>query len=128
MNYLTNYYKNLCEQLQEKINLLEANIRSASEIQEIGSKEYYKALDNLKTQLGRPLTADEISRISHETLAPYIQRSIRREALVKRATEELPSVAATGDVETATQYADVMGDMARRNIGGKGVGFHEFGE
>ncbi len=26
MNYLTNYYKNLCEQLQEKINMLEAEI------------------------------------------------------------------------------------------------------
>jgi hypothetical protein len=28
MHYLTNYYKNLCEQLQEKINLLEAQIYS----------------------------------------------------------------------------------------------------
>lgn len=28
MNYLTNYYKNLCEQLQEKINILEAEIYS----------------------------------------------------------------------------------------------------
>ena len=28
MNYLTNYYKNLCEQLQEKINMLEAEIYS----------------------------------------------------------------------------------------------------
>ena len=28
MNYLTNYYKNLCEQLQEKINMLEAEVYS----------------------------------------------------------------------------------------------------
>ena len=26
MNYLTNYYKNLCEELQQKINLLEARL------------------------------------------------------------------------------------------------------
>lgn len=26
MDYLTNYYKNLCEQLQEKVNILEKNI------------------------------------------------------------------------------------------------------
>jgi hypothetical protein len=29
MDYLTNYYKNLCEQLQEKINLLEAGLKKA---------------------------------------------------------------------------------------------------
>lgn len=31
MNYLTNYYKNLCEQLQHKINILEAQIHSPAE-------------------------------------------------------------------------------------------------
>lgn len=29
MNYLTNYYKNLCEQLQEKITVLEAQLNEA---------------------------------------------------------------------------------------------------
>ena len=29
MNYLTQYYKNLCEQLQEQVNILEAEIYSA---------------------------------------------------------------------------------------------------
>jgi len=29
MNYLTNYYKNLCEQLQEQVNLLEAGLKKA---------------------------------------------------------------------------------------------------
>ena len=29
MNYLTNYYKNLCEQLQERINILEAGYAKA---------------------------------------------------------------------------------------------------
>ena len=31
MDYLTNYYKNLCEQLQEKLNILEAQIREAND-------------------------------------------------------------------------------------------------
>ena len=29
MNYLTNYYKNICEQLQEKINILEMQLNEA---------------------------------------------------------------------------------------------------
>ena len=31
MDYLTNYYKNLSEQLQEKLNILEAQIREAND-------------------------------------------------------------------------------------------------
>jgi hypothetical protein len=33
MNYLTNYYKNLCEQLQEKLNILEAQYNKATKTQ-----------------------------------------------------------------------------------------------
>lgn len=29
MDYLTNYYKNICEQLQEKLNILEAQLNEA---------------------------------------------------------------------------------------------------
>ena len=29
MNYLTNYYKNLCEQLQQRVDLLEAGLKKA---------------------------------------------------------------------------------------------------
>jgi hypothetical protein len=32
MNYLTKYYKNLCEQLQQKINILEANLDTPDDI------------------------------------------------------------------------------------------------
>jgi|688.fasta_scaffold52562_1 hypothetical protein len=32
MNYLTNYYKNLSEQLQQQVNILEAYIRTPAEI------------------------------------------------------------------------------------------------
>jgi hypothetical protein len=123
MNYLTNYYKNLCEQLQERINVLEANIRSASEIEKIGEEEYEKAVAKKKSELGRDLTSQEFSDILDVTISPYTRRASKRESLIRRATEQLPSVAQTGDVETATQYADVMGDISKKNISGKVVGF-----
>lgn len=40
MNYLTNYYKNLCEQLQEKVNLLEAQIYGPEGKYILGSQKY----------------------------------------------------------------------------------------
>jgi hypothetical protein len=44
MDYLTNYYKNLCEQLQEKLNLLEAGYQKAlrSKNPEQMKKEAYR--------------------------------------------------------------------------------------
>lgn len=122
MHYLTNYYKNLCEQLQEKINMLEANIRSASEIQQIGQEEYQKALENKRAAKGE-LSMQDMQDAAAETIGPYTQRSLRRERLITKATEQLPDVAYSGDVETAKQYADVMGDISQRNISGKFAGY-----
>lgn len=122
MNYLTNYYKNLCEQLQEKINMLEANIRSASEIEQLGQEEYKKALEKKKIAKGE-LSMQDIEAAAGETIAPYTQRSLKRERLIARATEQLPDVAQSGDVQTAQQYADVMGEISKRNIAGKVAGY-----
>jgi len=132
MNYLTNYYKNLCEQLQEKINMLEANIRSASEIDEIGREEYRKNIERRKAEKARvadevggfrDLFDDEVKAAADETIGPYTARALRRERLITKATEQLPDVVQSGDVETARQYADVMGDIADRNISGKVAGY-----
>ncbi|NBT58395.1 hypothetical protein EBT16_06390 [bacterium] len=128
MRYEHIYYKNLCEQLQERIGILqkfilEANIRSASEIQELGKNLYNQALKDRERELGRKLTPDEISAISDETLVPYGKRAERREELIRRASAQLPGVAQSGDVETATQFADVMGDISKRNAIGKVAGF-----
>jgi len=123
MNYLTQYYKNLCEQLQEQINMLEANIRSASEIEELGKNAYKKALDDRERELGRKLTYDEVSAIADETIIPYTNRAERRQELITRASAQLPVVAQSGDVETATQFADVMGDISKKNIVGKVAGY-----
>jgi hypothetical protein len=70
---------------------------------------------------------DEISDVASATITPYTARALKREALIAKATEQLPSVAQTGDVETATQFADVMGDISKRNISGKVAGFANLG-
>jgi len=127
MNYLTNYYKNLSEQLQEQINILEANIRSASEIKQIGTEELEKALREKEIELGRRLTRDERSAIIDQIVGSYTRRSLKREALIQNAIETLPSVAQSGDVETATQFADVMRDISRTNVSGKVAGYGNFG-
>ena len=50
MDYLTNYYKNLCEDLQTKINLLEAGLKKAqaSGDPELLAKEKAKAKHRIK--------------------------------------------------------------------------------
>jgi hypothetical protein len=57
MNYLTNYYKNLCEQLQERIDLLEAGLKKALETgePELMKKEFLKG----KARVERKLSAAE---------------------------------------------------------------------
>ena len=56
MNYLTNYYKNLCEQLQARVYILEAGLRKAMESGDaaIMRKELarQKARRQLKQDLG----------------------------------------------------------------------------
>ena len=51
MNYLTNYYKNLCEQLQNQVNLLEAGLNKALKTgkAELMKKELIKQRERLKS-------------------------------------------------------------------------------
>jgi len=49
MNYLTSYYKNLCEQLQEKVNLLEAEIYGAE-------GKFMKAMEKGSERIVNPYT------------------------------------------------------------------------
>jgi hypothetical protein len=48
MNYLTNYYKNLSEQLQAKVNLLESHARQLNQLNE--APEAYEMADGYGTQ------------------------------------------------------------------------------
>lgn len=45
MNYLTNYYKNLCDQLQEQVNRLEQLLGEAKKIDTKKKKKNKKKLD-----------------------------------------------------------------------------------
>jgi hypothetical protein len=110
MNYLTNYYRNLCEQLQEKINILEARIRSPQEMYQIGSAEMQGQTKPTAVNSG---------------YSPWARRAERRQALINNAMAQMGDVAMTGDVKTARQVGDVMADIAK--TGEKVAGGPQFG-
>lgn len=112
MNYLTNYYKNLCEQLQEKINVLEARINNPAEIREIGKNKMNAVLKQMRDS-GVPITPDVISKVADEHFMPYAKRAQARQNLIRNATAELGGMAQAGDVETAINVGDVLADMAK---------------
>jgi hypothetical protein len=57
MDYLSNYYKNLCEQLQDRINILEAGLNKALET---GDRErLYKEFLKGKARKERKISAAE---------------------------------------------------------------------
>lgn len=122
MNYLTEYYKNLCEQLQKRINMLEAEIRSPDQIREIGQEKYNDAVQALKAKKGGELSSEEYEQIAREVYGPYTARSVKRQQLLATAASQLRDVAASGDVETAEQFGDVMADVNRSLYTGKVAG------
>jgi hypothetical protein len=122
MHYLTNYYRNLCEQLQEKINILEAEIRSPDQIRQIGEKKLMDAVSAAEATKGSKLSPEEYQKLGKEVYGPYVTRSIKREELLSRATSQLRDIAASGDVKTAEQLGDVMKDVNRPIYTGKVAG------
>ena len=120
MNYLTNYYKNLSEQLQEKINNLqkmldEARIRSPAEMRQIGSGEM---MDQLSDE---PNPRPKINA----GYSPWARRAERRETLIRNAASQMGDVAMAGDVETARQFSDVMADINTHSGYGKVAGLRD---
>lgn len=118
MNYLTNYYKNLCEQLQEKINILEARIRSPKEIEQIGLENLKNAEQELKSKKRASGKSDIISYEEYNDLmathyTPFMKRAMNREELMRNATRELGPAAQSGDVETIKQFGDFVADMSK---------------
>lgn len=122
MDYLTNYYKNICEQLQEKINILEAQIRSPDQIQDIGKEKLDAAEASEKARLGRELSREEYLDLAKTIYSPYTTRAVKRQMLLSRAAGQMRDVAASGDVETAEQFGDVMADVNRPLYTGKVAG------
>ena len=76
MHYLTNYYKNLCEQLQERINILEAGyakaIRSGNREKMEKELARQRYLEKFKEELSDK--GIEIGTENFDVLDPEVQR------------------------------------------------------
>jgi hypothetical protein len=119
MHYLTNYYKNLCEQLQQRIKILEANIRSPDEMIRIGGAEMMRELE--------PVEGNEPARMNSGYSA-WAERARKRQTLVRNAMAKLGDTAMTGDVETARAIGDVVADMTKVSGLGKEAGLRNWSE
>lgn len=119
MNYLTNYYKNLCEQLQEKINILEARIRSPAEMRALGAAEMARELE--------PVEGNAPPRIN-AGYSPWAARATRREDMINRASAQLGPAAEAGDVPTARAIGDVLADTNKPEGSGKEAGLRNWSE
>jgi len=119
MHYLTNYYKNICEQLQEKIKILEANIRSPEEMRRIGAEEMMREIE--------PVEGNAPPKIN-SGYSSWARRAEKRETLVKNAMAKLGDAAMTGDVETARSIGDVVADMTKVSGLGKEAGLRNWSE
>ena len=87
MNYLTNYYKNLSEQLQEKVNYLEKMLKEGSNDPKIphdaASREYADDLNREFSDIAQgEEDADKHDKIAaliarhHADVAPHISRNL----------------------------------------------------
>jgi hypothetical protein len=115
MNYLTNYYRNICEQLQERLNVLEqqlqeAQVRGPAQIKELGSKEADKAKAAV---LARGGSEDEAMQAMSGVYKQYLSRANKREGQIQKNIEILPDLAQTGDVETTSMVGNVLADVSK---------------
>jgi tRNA A37 N6-isopentenylltransferase MiaA len=87
MDYLTNYYKNLCEQLQEKLNLLEAGYQAALKSgnkekmeKELARQKYLERFKEELSNKGLPIGMENF-----DTLDPEVQRQMKPSAATRMA-------------------------------------------
>jgi len=89
MNYLTQYYKNICEQLQEKLNILEMQLNEAG--------------------LKKALTTNDPSLLRKEIL--------KGEARRKRAQQEMEETDISGAMETyGASSEEAARALGRQNL------------
>lgn len=103
MNYLTNYYKNLCEQLQERINILEAGY---SEAIRSGNKE--KMEKELLRQKARKELKQEIAR---KGLPPGMERFDDLDPEVKRTSKISFSQPYLNQFAAQSSIRDIAGNI-----------------
>lgn len=72
MNYLTNYYKNLCEQLQAKVNNLQNILNEASEEETNDNKK-----ESMKFGEGKIVSSDKEATDSTEETASDDKKAMK---------------------------------------------------
>jgi hypothetical protein len=105
MDYLTNYYKNLCEQLQEKINLLEAKAKKKKKAKKDydGDGKVESSTDEWKGSRDRAIK----QAMSEENLNELFILDPNQ----KFASEIKNRTPAVSRLQQGTQRADVLGKM-----------------
>ena len=84
MNYLTSYYKHLSEQLQAKINLLEAKLYSTGELaRQIGMPDPYRSISQQKERHHkRSRLSNEIQKLEYSpNTSPELLQSLEKVAM-----------------------------------------------
>lgn len=69
MDYITNYYKNLSEQLQQQVDMLEATLNTPADIRQRegrGSKRAFDREDKISAMLG--LLTDTTNGVNHKAV------------------------------------------------------------
>ena len=111
MNYLTNYYKNLSEQLQEKVNLLEAGLKKALDTGD--SELMKKELAKRKTKKDR--LQGEASKLNklpgHKGALAAHSKNAQAEAL-KQGIEDLTMPLEAMGVKTGVKLSDIQTEKA----------------
>lgn len=106
MNYLTNYYKNLCEQLQNKINFLEKTLNENLNV-ELNKLEYSEPLNDSDTNV-RPAPPQQTPRspkIEKPTLKPNATPDEWKEYLKKlKAWERYNKECSSGGCDNIWVY------------------------
>jgi flavorubredoxin len=123
MNYLTQYYKNLCEQLQEKVNLLEAEIYGAE-------GKFMKAMEKGTERIFNPYIQgqkrkDEIQamRAALADKSHPIHQNPEHVAAVQRVLADIEKI------DEKHPGLDIAADLAKHAVGEKPYegSFSEFG-
>lgn len=130
MHHLINFYKHRCEQLQEKLNLLEAFIRTPEQIKIMAPNLAFEAGANEMARLearreaGEVIPPEEgayrISKAAGVRAAEIELRGAVRLRQIRSALNMIPNAARAGDTDAVHSLSRVLADI-------HGVS-HEFGE
>jgi hypothetical protein len=113
MNYLTNYYKNLCEQLQERIDLLEAEIYGAE-------GKFMKAMEKGTERIVNPYMHGQKRKYEIEAMRSAladkshpIHKNPEHVADVQRVLADIEKIT------TKDPGLDIAADIAKHAVGEK---------